>query len=144
MIGSRTVVNEPKLGNQNFIYYGDDLAEEGCTQVAIVTLDEVEAESSNQGGNGQFNFKDNHTDYEYHSCLTRYKDYNYACYSTLKRELYTQEAFNTLRKWNPIQTSDWGSSYMPFVEEVMNVTASVYQLMYKHLAGDATMYDSAY
>jgi len=143
LLSTRKIKNDPKCGNRNFIYYGDDLAEVGCTQVVITSLEEVEAEGSNQGGSGQFNYKDKHTDYGYHSCFTRNKDFNYSTHSTLKRCIYTKDAFDTLINFNPIETADWPSNYMPMVEEVMNVSASVYNLMYKHLAGPITMHTSS-
>ena len=140
LIGKRKEVQDSRYGNETFVYYGNELAEEGCTQVAIVTLDEVEAERNIPGGNGQMNYKDSHNDYEYSSCLTRCKNYNYAIISCLKRELYTKEAFEILRKFNEAETSDWGDDYRPFVEEVMNLTGAVYRLMYKYLDGAHTMH----
>jgi len=94
---------------------------------------------STNGGNGQFNYNDKYREYGYNFCFTRNKDFNYACKSSLKREIFTRDAVKCLKDWNPEATADWPSSYMPLVEEVMNVTSSMYKLMYRLLDGEHTM-----
>jgi len=144
-IGDRREVPDPKYEHEIFVYYGTDLAEESCTQVAIVSLEEVEAQRKVAGYHGQMNYKDEN-DYDERSCLTKRKDFNYACTSFLKRAMYTQEAFDILKKYNEEETVDWGDDYKRFVEEVMNVTGAIYRMMYKCLDGAKTMhpYDVLY
>ena len=90
-IGSCTQRNEPECGNRNMIYYGEHLAEVGCTQVAIKSLEQLkEEEGSENGGNGQFNYKDNYKEYGYNFCFTKNREYNYACKSSPK-EQFSQE-----------------------------------------------------